>query len=961
MDAQTLVAMLIIVALAIVLVMWQAIRKGVLRRLAVRDAIRRPSETTLVIIGSLLGTAIVTGSFIVGDTLDSSIRATASTQLGPVDEVITVPSSDGAAEVTGAIEDLDDRRIDGIESFLRVPASFSAGGPGARRAEPEAQAIELDFDSGRSFGRDASATGIAGDTPGAGEAAITEDIATTLDVVVGDQITGYLYGRETDLEVTSVLPRLGLAGYWNGFESTSSNVFLEPGTIETLSNGRIPSGAEPPTTIVAVSNRGGVEDGADLTHGVTTAIEEALPAESQLRVEPIKQDRLDDAESQGEQFSEIFLGIGSFAVVAGVLLLVNIFVMLSEERKAQLGMLRAVGMRRADLVRGFVIEGAIYALLASVLGAVVGIGVGWVIVRFAAPIFGGSGDFSLDLIFDADIESIIGGFCIGVLISLVTILFTSFRISRVNIIRAIRDLPEPRLARSRLRTVIAGAMIAALAVAWFVTSVGGSNGWLGSILGPPLAAFGLLPLLSRVIGRRTAVLLVSGGTLVWGIFGNRITDGAFFEGGDIFAFVVQGILLTFSSVILLSQSQETLEGGIRRVAARWLSLRLGLAYPLARRFRTGLTLGMYSLVIFTMVFISVLSNVFGGQIDNAVASEAGEWQALVTASGSNPPKPDEVEDAEGVDRVATLTFGGALFQPKGFTEPEAWPLSGVDEDFFAVKPPPLEERLEAYSTDQEAWDALLEDSGAMIVDIFFLQGEGGPPESVVEPGDTMTVIDPVTGAPTERRVTGITSAGQAFSGAFMSTESAKEASSTATPSRFYLTTDRSDQEAAAVTNRIQGDFLSNGVEAQTFRALIEESQQGTLQFFDLMQGYLALGLVVGVAGLGVLMVRAVRERRRDVGVLRSLGFEAHQVRRAFVLEAGFVALEGILVGAALALVTASQLVKNGDFGEGIELIIPWDQLGILTGTALAASLLATAWPAQQASSIPPAVALRVAD
>ena len=45
------------------------------------------------------------------------------------------------------------------------------------------------------------------------------------------------------------------------------------------------------------------------------------------------------------------------------------------------------------------------------------------------------------------------------------------------------------------------------------------------------------------------------------------------------------------------------------------------------------------------------------------------------------------------------------------------------------------------------------------------------------------------------------------------------------------------------------------------------------------------------------MVRAVRDRRRQVGVLRALGFVPNQVRRAFVLESGFVALEGILIGA----------------------------------------------------------------
>ncbi|MBA3431729.1 MAG: FtsX-like permease family protein, partial [Actinobacteria bacterium] len=187
------------------------------------------------------------------------------------------------------------------------------------------------------------------------------------------------------------------------------------------------------------------------------------------------------------------------------------------------------------------------------------------------------------------------------------------------------------------------------------------------------------------------------------------------------------------------------------------------------------------------------------------------------------------------------------------------------------------------------------------------------------------------------------------------------ASTQATPSRFYFTTDTSDEAAVKITDRIQGDLVGNGVEAQTFRSLIEENQQGTLQFFNLMQGYLALGLVVGVAGLGVLMIRAVRERRREVGVLRSLGFLSRQVRSAFVLEAGFVALEGILVGTLLAIITASQLIGNGDFGEGLELVIPWGQLAVLTGSALVASLLATAWPAQQAASIPPAVALRVAE
>ena len=961
MDASSLPTFLIVVAVAFAAVLFQAVRRGVLRRLAVRDATRRPSETALVIIGSLLGTAIITGSWVVGDTLDSSIRATASTQLGPVDEVVTVPAAKQARELTSNLEALDDERIDGVTSFFTVPASFASGSGDAALAEPEARALELDFEAARDFGEDPGATGLSGATPGDGEVAITQDLATTLEVAEGDDITGYLYGAELDLEVAQILPRLGLAGYWEGLESASSNAFIAPGTIAGAIEGGIPQGAEPPATRVAVSNQGGVEEGADLTSAVTALIEGELPESSTLRVETIKREVLDSAQEQGDQFGEFFLAIGAFAVVAGVLLLINIFVMLAEERKSQLGMLRAVGMRRADLVRGFVIEGAIYAIVASALGAILGIGVGWVIVKFAAPIFGGSGDFALDLSFDAEPSSVIGGFCVGALISLVTIVFTSFRISRVNIIRAIRDLPEPRATRTRLRSVIIGSVVAALAAAWFVTSFGDAGQWLPAILAPAVIAFGVLPLAARAIGRRTAVLIASGFSLFWGVFGNTILDGQFFDGGDIFGFVVQGVLLTFSAVVLLSQSQEALEGTIRKVAARSLPLRLGIAYPLARRFRTGLTLGMFSLVMFTMVFISVLSQAFGGQLDNATKNEAGGWQALASASASNPPTRTEITEVQGVEEVTSILYGQALFQVPGSGEPAPWPVSGIEPDFVASAPP-IEERAEGFSSDKAVWAEVADNPRVAVIDIFFLQeGGGGPPEIPIEPGQTMTVTDPVTGKGAERKVVGITSAGLALSGAFMNEASVREVSSTATPSRFYFTTDVSDEEAVGLTNGIQGDFVANGVEAQTFRSLVEENQQGTLQFFNLMQGYLALGLVVGVAGLGVLMIRAVRERRREVGVLRSLGFVSGQVRRAYVFEAGFVAFEGIVVGAVLAIVTAAQLINNGDFGEGIELIIPWGQLAILTGSALAASLLTTAWPAQQAASIPPAVALRVAE
>ena len=85
-----------------------------------------------------------------------------------------------------------------------------------------------------------------------------------------------------------------------------------------------------------------------------------------------------------------------------------------------------------------------------------------------------------------------------------------------------------------------------------------------------------------------------------------------------------------------------------------------------------------------------------------------------------------------------------------------------------------------------------------------------------------------------------------------------------------------------------------------------------------MQGFLALGLFVGIAGLGVVMVRAVRERRRTIGVLRALGFRADAIRRAFMAESTFIAVEGIVIGAVLAVLTTWLLYRNSAAFRGLE-------------------------------------------
>ncbi len=968
MSSSALLPLAVVVGLLGLLAMVTAVRHAVPRRLALRSIARRPGETVLVIVGSLLGTAIITGSFIVGDTLDSSIRASAETQLGPIDETVTAFGTESLPVLREALDGLEDEpRVDGVTFAVRAAGTVAARlDTDAVTVQPSVLVLELELEEARSFGGDPAATGLEGvATPAGGEAVITEDLAEGLEVEPGDDVTLFAYGGERELRVADLVPRLGLAGYSTEFRSESFNVFVAPGILEDLVAAAPPDlEASPPTSLAFVSNEGGVFEGEELTDEVVPLIRERIAGLEGADVVDSKSDVVVAADRAGQQFSELFLSVGSFAVIAGILLLVNIFVMLSEERKGELGMMRAVGMRRGQLVRSFYIEGSLYALVASGVGALAGIGVGAAIVRVAADIFAGAGDFSLELAFSAPLASILGGFLIGLLISLVTALVTSARISRLNIIRAIRDIPEPPPRRRRLRPLLLGALAVLVGGAMTASAIAQGNA-ASAYAGPGILALGLGALLSRVLPRRPLGSVLALAVLGWGIFGPTLAPDVFGE-AEIPVFVIQGVMLTAAAVALLGFNQESVGRAVRAVAggARNLAARLGLAYPLAKRFRTVMTLSMYALVVFTLVFISVLSNIFGGQVEDFTEQEAGGYQLLVRSSAANPLRPEEAESEDGVEAVAPLRYAAfsVEFRTELAPEPEPWALSGVDERFLATTPPALEKWVPEYESQDEAWEAVVADPTLIILDGFFLQ-QGGPEAPPADLEDTVWIRDPLTGVEVERTVIGVTRGGFSFSGPFVSQESIIELMGPrAVATRLYVALEPG-AVPAEVAARLEEEHIPNGVEARTFRAIVAESQSANLQFFRLMQGYLALGLVVGISGLGVIMVRAVRERRREIGILRSIGFQSSTVGRSFLLESAFVALEGLVVGAVLAIVTAYQLVTNAEvFGDlEVTFVVPWAEILILLGITLVASLAATGWPARQASRVRPAVALRVAD
>ena len=129
--------------------------------------------------------------------------------------------------------------------------------------------------------------------------------------------------------------------------------------------------------------------------------------------------------------------------------------------------------------------------------------------------------------------------------------------------------------------------------------------------------------------------------------------------------------------------------------------------------------------------------------------------------------------------------------------------------------------------------------------------------------------------------------------------------------------------------------------------------------FVLFELYLDMGLVVGVAGLGIITIRSVVERTPEIGILRSLGFTQANVRNAFLIEILFVATLGVLIGVTTGIMVSYEIfnVMAGDMGS-MEFTIPWFKIGYVTAIAYAATILCTIIPARNAAKIAPAEALR---
>lgn len=129
------------------------------------------------------------------------------------------------------------------------------------------------------------------------------------------------------------------------------------------------------------------------------------------------------------------------------------------------------------------------------------------------------------------------------------------------------------------------------------------------------------------------------------------------------------------------------------------------------------------------------------------------------------------------------------------------------------------------------------------------------------------------------------------------------------------------------------------------------------QTLAILYGLLALAVVIAILGIVNTLALSVVERRREIGMLRAVGMQRPQVRRAIYLESMLIAVFGAIVGAILGLGLGVGFLRTlQDLGLD-QIAVPWDQLVIMLIGSAVIGVLAALWPAVRAARTPPLAAI----
>ena len=180
---------------------------------------------------------------------------------------------------------------------------------------------------------------------------------------------------------------------------------------------------------------------------------------------------------------------------------------------------------------------------------------------------------------------------------------------------------------------------------------------------------------------------------------------------------------------------------------------------------------------------------------------------------------------------------------------------------------------------------------------------------------------------------------------------------------------RLDRERGAILRALGGRYRVN------------DWQRANASFFNAVQVernvmFLILTLIILVAAFNIIssLIMLVKDKGRDIAILRTMGATRAMILRVFLLCGASVGVLGTLAGVALGLAFAANIETIRQFLQGLTgtnlfaaeiyflsklpAIVEWREVALVSGMALALSFLATIYPAWRAARLDPVEALR---
>jgi ABC-type lipoprotein release transport system permease subunit len=633
-------------------------------------------------------------------------------------------------------------------------------------------------------------------------------------------------------------------------------------------------------TSIRLSRRG--ERGDAVLAEMAKRLRERLdPLRAGIAVQNVRTESL-EASRGATDFGEYFVYFSFFLVISALLLAALFFKLSVEQRIREVGLLRAVGISPAMVRRIFLGEG----LWLSVIGAMIGAAGG---ILYAAAIVAALRTWWIGATGTADVRlfvsavSVILGVAGGVLASLTCIALT---------LRGLRRIPERGLLAGQLESDI--------------------RAFTGTRVSPRVAI---------VLGVLGVLLLISGAT------GMLNRTAAFFGSG----LLLLAAALFYFRFHLSRPSRTTIGLGQRSLS------QLGFRNASFRPARSVVAIATIASATFILIAVDSFRK---GEPEEGV----GGYKVLAETLAPivHDPNSKDGREALGLTDLTDVRFEAFRVRPGddasclNLYEPKNPRILGTPESFVNAGRFSFQSSLaQDDPARRNPWLLLhrMEPDGAI---------------PVIADANSMTYVlhrklgedFVINNQGQEVRLRFVAALSDSiFQSELMMSEENFLRLFPEQQGFSFLLAESSGETAEEIASTLENVLTDYGVDATSTAARLAEFHRVENTYLSTFQMLGALGLLLGTAGLAAVLLRSILERRRELALLRTLGYEPKHFLTMTLMENAFLLGGGLLTGAVCAAIAiAPAVAAEGGRFPGASLLI---LLAIILVVGLLISVIST--------------------